>query len=410
MIISGVTERPGLLAIRAAALFDGVTETLQPDPLIIVDGVTIVAVDSAVAPPPHARVLDLPGATLLPGLIDTHMHLVFDGGADPVTSLAARAGDEDAVVTAMAAAGRTALRAGVTTVRDLGDLHHLSLRLRGRDDLPTIVASGPPITTPAGHCHFLGGEVEPSEDAVRAAVAERADHGADVVKVMASGGRMTPGTRQELSQFPPAVLRAAVDGAHRLGLPVVAHAHGTASIRESLDAGVDGLEHVTFWSADGVDEPGDLIGRMVQSGVAVGITVGNVPVPGATTSPAVRTRTPGIITNFRRLHEAGARLLVGTDAGIEITKPHDVLPFAIAQAAAVLLGPAGALRAVTSTAAAACGLGSRKGRIAPGFDADILAVDGNPLTDITALRRVQAVLARGHQVNQDVPDRDRRNG
>jgi imidazolonepropionase-like amidohydrolase len=400
VIISGVTERPHLLAIRAAAFFDGGTETLQPDPLIIVDGATIVAVDSAVAPPPHARIVDLPGATLLPGLIDTHMHLVFDGGADPVTSLAFRSGDEDAVVTAMAVAGRTALRAGVTTVRDLGDLHHLSLRLRGRDDLPTIVASGPPITTPAGHCHFLGGEVEPSEGAVPAAVAERADHGADVVKVMASGGRMTPGTRQELSQFPPAVLRAAVDEAHRLGMPVVAHAHGTTSIRESLDAGVDGLEHVTFWSADGVDEPGELIGRIVQGGVAVGITVGNIPVPGATTSPAVRARTPGIIANFRRLHEAGARLLVGTDAGIEITKPHDVLPYAIAQAAAVVLGPAGALRAVTSTAAAACGLGSRKGRIAPGFDADILAVDGDPFIDITALRRVQAVFARGQQVNR----------
>ena len=400
MIIPGVTERPDPIAIRAAALFDGVTETLHREPLVIVDGATIVAVDSAVAPPPHARVVDLPGATLLPGLIDTHMHLVFDAGADPVSSLASRSGDEDAVVTAMSVAGRTALRAGVTTVRDLGDLRHLSLRLRGDGDLPTIVASGPPITTPAGHCYFLGGEVEPSEDAVRAAVAERADHGVDVIKVMASGGRMTPGTRQELSQFPAAVLRAAVDEAHRRGLPVVAHVHGTASIRESLDAGVDGLEHVTFWSADGVDEPGDLIGRIARSGVAVGITVGNVPVPGATTSPAVRARTPGIITNFRRLHEAGARLLVGTDAGIEIAKPHDVLPYAIAQAVAMVLSPAEALRAVTSTAAAACGLGSRKGRIAPGFDADILAVDGNPFTDIGALRRVRAVLARGHQVHE----------
>ena len=391
-----MTERPQLLAIRAGTLFDGVSESLRPQPLIIVDGSTIVSIDSGAPAPPHARVVDLSGATLLPGLIDTHLHLAFDASTDPVSSLATR--DEDAVLAAMTTAGRAALLAGVTTVRDLGDLDYLSLRLRGRDDLPTIVAAGPPITTPAGHCHFLGGEVEASPAAIRTAVRERAERGADVVKVMTSGGRMTPGTRQELSQFSPAVLRVAVDEAHRLGLPVVAHAHGTASIRESLDAGVDGLEHVTFWSADGVDNPGDLIARIVQSGVAVGITVGNTPVPGATTSPAVRARTPGIIANFRSLHDAGARMLIGTDGGIEITKPHDVLPYAIALAATVLLGPVDALRAATSGAAAACGFAGRKGRIAPGFDADILAVDGNPLTDLGALRRIQAVFARGHQI------------
>ncbi|PRY32181.1 imidazolonepropionase-like amidohydrolase [Pseudosporangium ferrugineum] len=393
-----MTGRPAPLAVRAAALFDGVTGTLRPDPLVMVDGATITAVDSGAAPPPYARVVELPGATLLPGLIDTHLHLALDAGADPVAALAARDGDDDAVVAAMTGAARTALRAGITTVRDLGDLRHLSLRLRGRDDLPTIVAAGPPVTTPAGHCHFLGGGVEPSPDAVRAAVADRAARGADVVKVMASGGRLTPGTRQEVSQFPPDVLRAAVDEAHRLGLPVVAHAHGTAAIRESLDAGVDGLEHVTFWSADGVDEPGELLGRIARSGVAVGITVGNVPVPGAAPSAAVRARTPGIVANFRGLHAAGARMLVGTDAGIENTKPHDVLPFAVALAADVLLGPAGALRAVTSVAATACGLGSRKGRVAAGFDADLVAVDGDPLADPAALRTVRWVLARGREV------------
>ncbi|MEV4703303.1 amidohydrolase family protein [Actinoplanes sp. NPDC049316] len=385
-----------MIAIRAAALFDGVSESLLPDPVVVVDGGTIVTVDSAGSPPPHARLVDLPGATLLPGLIDPHVHLAFDAGPDPVAALAES--DEDAVLAAMETAGRTALLGGVTTIRDLGDLDYLSLRLRDRADLPTIVAAGPPITTPAGHCHFLGGAVEPSEGKVRAAVRERADRGVDVVKVMASGGRMTPGTRPELSQFPPAVLRALVDEAHRLDLPVVAHAHGTASIRESLDAGVDGLEHVTFWSAGGVDEPGDLIGRIARSRVPVGIVAGNAAAPGAVTTPAVQDRLPGIVATFRGLRDAGARLLVGSDAGIDVTKPHDVLPYAIAQAAAMVLGPVDALRAATSAAAAACGLAGRKGRITPGFDADILAVDGDPATDLAALRRVRAVVAHGHVI------------
>jgi imidazolonepropionase-like amidohydrolase len=152
-----VTHRPRLTVVRAGSLFDGVSGTLLTDPAVVMDGPTIVAVDRGVEPPPGAEVVDLVGATLLPGLIDTHVHLAFDASADPVAALAGR--DDSAVAAAMSAAGRLALRGGVTTVRDLGDRDFLSLGLRGASDLPTIVAAGPPITTPTGHCHFLGGWV-----------------------------------------------------------------------------------------------------------------------------------------------------------------------------------------------------------------------------------------------------------
>jgi imidazolonepropionase-like amidohydrolase len=396
MASAHVSDRPRLTAIRAAALFDGVSGTLVTDPVVILDGSTIVAVERAVAPPPGAEVVDLGGATLLPGLIDVHVHLAFDAGADPVTALAER--DDDAVLAAMATAGRAALRGGVTTVRDLGDRDYLSLALRGTDDLPTIVAAGPPITTPAGHCHFLGGGTEPAPEALRAAVRERADRGVDVIKVMASGGTMTPGTRQEDAQFTPDLLRVVVDEAHRLGLPVTAHAHGTSAIRNALDAGADGLEHVSFWSADGVDDPGDLLDRIVDSRVAVGITAGVAPAAGVTPPPAVVMRMPRIIANTRSLSEAGAHLLIGTDAGIGLPKPHDVLRFALQQTALIGLAPVTALRLATSTAAAACGLAATKGRLAAGFDADLVAVDGDPLADLAALHRVRAVFARGVRV------------
>lgn len=395
MASASMSDRPRLVAIRAGALFDGVSATLVPEPVLVLDGPAIVGVDQATVPD-GAEVVDLPGATLLPGLIDTHVHLAFDASADPVAALAAR--DDTAALAAMAAAGRAALRAGITTVRDLGDRDYLSLRLRGAPGLPTILTAGPPITTPAGHCHFLGGAAEPTAEALRVAVRERADRGVDVVKVMASGGTMTPGTRQEVAQFTPEQLTAVVDEAHRLGLPVTAHAHGTGAIRAALNAGVDGMEHVSFWSADGVDDPGDLIGRIAGSRVAVGITAGVAPAPGVAPPPVVAMRIPRIIANTRAMYEAGAHMIIGTDAGIGLAKPHDVLRYALAQTAMIGLDAVTALRLATSTAAEACGLGRRKGRLAPGYDADIVAVEGNPLADLAALQRVRAVFARGARV------------
>ena len=212
-----VTERGRLTALRAAWLFDGTGSALIPDPLVVIDGGTIVAVGSGAPAPDGADIVDLGGAALLPGLVDTHVHLAFDASADPVAALAARSDEE--TVEAMTRAGQAALAGGVTTVRDLGDRDYLSLGLRGRPGLPTILAAGPPVTTPAGHCHYLGGAAEPTEAGVRAAVREHVERGVDVIKIMASGGTLTPGTYQHLCQFTPEVLRAAVDEAHRHGLP-----------------------------------------------------------------------------------------------------------------------------------------------------------------------------------------------
>jgi imidazolonepropionase-like amidohydrolase len=173
----------------------------------------------------------------------------------------------------------------------------------------------------SGHCHFLGGAAAPTVQGVRAAVHEHVGRGVDAIKIMASGGTMTPGSRQDLAQFPAGVLRAAVEEAHRLGLGVTARAHAVDAIADGVSAGVDGLEHVSFWTEDGVDAPAELIQMIASHRIVVGATVGNVPMPGMTPPPALADRLPGIAANTRRLYEAGAP----TAAGIAPVKPYDVV-------------------------------------------------------------------------------------
>ncbi|GEL20013.1 amidohydrolase family protein [Pseudonocardia asaccharolytica] len=420
-----VRDRRTRVAIRADRLFDGVRSIAEP--LVLVEDGRIAAVyaGTRATAPPDAELVGLPGATLLPGLVDTHVHLVFDAGPDPVAALAGR--DDKAALAAMSGTAAAQLRAGVTTVRDLGDRDYLALRLRGTPGpLPTIVAAGPPITAPGGHCHFLGGPARGVEG-VRAAVREHVERGVDVIKVMASGGELTPGSDVTVPQYSPAELRALVDEAHRHGLPVTAHAHATAAIGQAVDAGVDGVEHCTFRTADGVHVPDELVAAILAHRIAVGSTVGvrnphgrpddpprdlqeilaglgQARGEGPGPPPELVRHLPAILAAHARLCRDGAVMVAGTDAGIAPVKPHGVLPVGLAQLAGLGLGTAGALRAGTSVAAQVCGLGDRKGRVAPGYDADLLAVDGDPVADIGALLRPLRVVVAGRTVFDAAPE------
>ncbi len=387
-----------LLVLRAGQVFDG--ERLRGAAGVLIQDGKISGLDTGGAQPPvGTEVVDFGSdACLLPGLIDAHVHLAFDSSADVVKSLAAC--DDNALLEHLHAAAIRALHAGVTTVRDLGDRRYLSLKLRqryGSAALPHILAAGPPITTHGGHCYFLGGEAE-GEAALRAAVLERTERGCDVVKVMVSGGNLTAGSRPHESQYDLAALRAVVDEAHRAGLPAAAHVHGARAVADAVEAGFDTLEHVTFFTADGVSADPALLDRIAASGVVVSVTAGNIP-GAAAPHPAIAQRMAAIAANHSRMFRAGATMVPGTDAGASPAKPHDVLPYAL-QVLVERIGmtPVQALRSATSIAASAIGLAGAKGRIAAGADADVLVVRGNPLADIGSVTHVVAVYRAGVRV------------
>ncbi|MGY1638341.1 amidohydrolase family protein [Geodermatophilus sp. SYSU D00742] len=387
---------------RAARAFDG-ERVLPAGALVLVEGETIVAVEPATAPAPDGcAVTDLADATLLPGLIDTHVHLCGDGSPRALERIPEFSVEE--LATVVDTALHQHLRAGVTTVRDLGD-HRWTVLARAGGWGPTVVAAGPPLTSPGGHCWSMGGEVVGAE-ALRRAVRERAERGAGVVKVMASGGLTTPDTDLNACQFGLEELRAVVDEAHRHGLPVTAHAHGLAAVERSLTAGVDGIEHCSCLTPDGVRTPPDLAGRLAAAGTVVCPTLGRTP--GAVAAPHILARMAALgatyeaqLGNVAALHRGGVTLLAGTDAGIGPAKRHGLVPMAVAD----LVGACGvpvaeALAAATAVAARACGLQDRTGRLRAGLAADLLVVDGDPLADVTCLQRPRTVVARGREVRR----------
>ncbi len=397
-----------MFGVRAGRAFDG--ERVVPGgALVLFDGSRIVGVEPGGAPAPDGcEVLEAPGGTVLPGLVDAHVHLCADGTDGSLDRI--EEPDEDGMAAVIGEGLRRHLAAGVTTVRDLGDRRFAVLDWRssarsGGGVYPAVVAAGPPITSVGGHCASMGGEAA-GEDQLRRAVRERAERAVDVVKVMASGGFATAGTQVMLCQFILKELRVVVGGAHAAGLPVTAHAHGLPAVHMAMAAGVDGIEHCSFLTDKGVSQSAEDLARLADAGTAVSPTLGFAGVPPLTPNAAALLDKLGMtieqVMEMRkhqvgRMHAAGVRVVSGSDGGIAAAKPHGLLPGSVAFLVEGGVSTVAALASATSLAAAACGLGDRKGWLRAGYDADLLVVDGDPVADIGALARPTAVFAGGRR-------------
>jgi imidazolonepropionase-like amidohydrolase len=399
--------------IRAARLIDGSGGPPLEGPVIVVRGTRIDTVLSG--EPPAAvldeaqRVLDLPGCTVLPGLIDMHVHLNQPGDGTPADEWMRQS---DGVLGAQAAfAAQTALDAGITTVRDCGSRANTAFDLRRTLELgygrgARLVLSGSPITITGGHGWHFGGEADGPEGLrhkVRSLVKSRADF----IKVLGSGG----GTANTIS-WQPSFRReefdALVDESHRLGRRITIHALNAAAIEIAVDAGADQIEHAGFIVDDyGHQQYVPAVGdKLAEAGVAITSTlaVGGYcvmrmrEIDRTAEQDAFLQRWEMMLEanlgQLAKMHAAGVPVVAGTDAGWRFT-PFDGLPEEMALMCRSGMPAMAVIQAATSRAAAVMGRDQEFGSVTPGLQADLIAVQGDPLTDIRALRNLELVMQAG---------------
>nr|WSZ13597.1 amidohydrolase family protein [Streptomyces canus] len=391
--------------ITAERVITGPADKLIVDGAVLVESGVIAAVGTAAeldasidAGVPRLR---CPGATVMPGMIDCHVHLAFDAGPDPIRAVVDA--EPGKLATAMADRSAQMLAAGVTTVRDLGDRDALTVALRasiesGTTAGPRIVAATAPLTSRGGHCGFLGGEVT-SDDDIRTQIARNSAAGADLIKVMASGGALTPsGPRMWEPQFTLSQLRLIVDEAARYGLGVAAHAHGTETIAHCVTAGVRTLEHCSWRTPEGIVYDPEVTRRIVDNDIAVCRCVsGDWQLFLEQMGPE---RAEAMIKVIREMREAGVRFIAGTDAGVPGARFGDYVGM-LEFFAWLGFGHAEILDMATVNAAHALGL-TDTGVLAAGMRADVIVIDGNPLTELDALRRIQHGFAAGRCFTNEV--------
>lgn len=399
------------IAIKAAALFDGRSNTLQKPGLLIINKDRIESVGAQSAIPAGARVIDLGNATLLPGFMDAHTHLSFeystDGSVSRMTALQQTATERVLAATVQA---RKTLHAGFTTVRDLGGSDYVNIGLREGINkryvegprMLTVVES---IGTTGGHCDstnsFRDGlftRVSPAiangPDAMRAAVRWNVKNGADVIKVCATGGVLSLNADVDSPQLTQEELNALVDQAHSMGKKAAAHAHGAEGAKRAIRAGIDSIEHGSFLDDEALRLMKDKGTYYVPTLMAIeGV---RMSLPSGRMDPRVvvkaRRAMDSIDATVRKAIAMGVTIAFGTDSAVY---PHGLNAGEFRLLVERGMKPADALKAATSVDAELFGISDRLGTLQAGKIADIVAVPGDPLADIRATEKVFFVMKDG---------------
>lgn len=378
------------LAIRQVRVIDGLGKSLDRATVLIRDGrIVAVGSDKTVSVPRGTTAVNGRGMTVLPGLIDCHVHLCLGAEADVERTLR----EEDAALTLLKAArfARLTVEAGFTTIRDLGFRDHAIFRLKQAIDTgllpgPRILASGLVICMTGGHARFIGRQADGPDDVVQA-VREQLTAGADVIKFIASGGVLTPGTNPDLAQMTPEELAAGMTEARRAGRRIAAHAHSAEGMKNAVRAGAHSIEHATLMD---VEAAALMRGRgvfMVPTLSALATTADcgiacGVPETAVTKARNLRGRHE---ESFKQAHKGAVPIALGTDAGTPFNH-HGENAQELERMVGLGMSSMEAIASATSAAARLLGLDQEIGTIEEGKIADLVVVQGDPLKRIGLLR------------------------
>jgi imidazolonepropionase-like amidohydrolase len=408
---------PKRIVIRAGHVLDVRTGQLRANQAIVIEGdrITQVASSSEVKTAAGDTTIDLPDATLLPGLIDAHTHLTFELSSLGYQGLAISTARE---ALHGARNARLTLEAGFTTVRNLGAKDYADIALRdaineGDAIGPRIIASGPALGITGGHCdenllppafHHGGEGVADGVEAVQHKVREVIKYGADVIKVCATGGVLSKGDDPNASQYTLEEMKAIVADAHRLGRRVAAHAHGAEGVRWASEAGVDSVEHGHL-----MDDAS--IATLKKNGTYLVPTLflteymqANLEHSGVPefSKKKMRDVAAAAQQNARKAFAAGVKVAFGTDAAVY---PHGLNAGEFHVYVKLGLTPLAAIQTATINAADLLGWTKNVGTVEEGKWADLIAVDGDPTKDVTTLEHVKFVMKGGTVYRNDYSKR-----
>jgi imidazolonepropionase-like amidohydrolase len=406
--------------IHAGRLIDGVSTTPRSGVSILIAGERIVRVEAGFATPPGATIVDLKSATVLPGFIDSHTHITGELGGDPIVFFATRAYVDDAVRSTVYA--RRTLDAGFTTVRNLGADGGVDIALKraineGFLPGPRMWTARTTLSITGGHGDmggirpdlgpeptWLEGIVNSPEEAAKA-VRYQHKYGADLIKFTATGGVLSINDSGHLQQFSTAEMKSIVDTAHLLGIKVAAHAHGKEGMESAIKAGVDSIEHGTYLD----DETISLFkkhGTYYVPTILAGKTVAEMAKKPGALHPSVRDKAakigPLIQGAFARAYKGGVKIAFGTDSGVSA---HGENAREFGYMVEGGMRPMDAILSATRNAADLLGAADSVGSIQPGRFADVIAVAGDPLKDISELQRVSFVMKGGRVHKGGTPPR-----
>jgi imidazolonepropionase-like amidohydrolase len=395
------------LFVTADRLFDGTGSASTVRPILTLAGDRIEAIGSGLLPTPgcSGERFDFPGCTILPGLIDTHVHLVLSAleTNEAIVEQTTRDSDEALLERALANS-RAALMSGLTTVRDCGGRGRIVQQLRdriraGKAEGPDILACGAPITTRTGHCHWLG-LIADSDAEVQQAAERMLAEDADFLKVMATGGNMTPSSDPMRAQYAPETLCLIADLGRKAGKHAAAHVLSRSALHGVVAARYRTIEHCD-WRVEEFRYEFDpeLARKIIDQEQYVGLTMSGLA--RRSFLPQIRNNSSGPARRLdmrfaceRQMLDFGVPFTLHSDAGVRLT-PIDRFDLGLRSAEIELkLTPAEILVAVTRTPATALGLSDR-GTIQPGKRADILIVEGDPVRDLACMEKVRAVMKAG---------------